>query len=667
DEDALCKPVVMIVVTDGQPDPWNKQGGAKLYERMRSIRRILSVKTYVVAYTSEVWSDAESWSRIHEIACSASGANSIPTPCDGDNDFGWDTCADKEDPANGCAWLANDKEELSATLTHIIAQAIETAVPGGAPTVANDFQVADPNDPESSQQALQTNISSWTDTPSWEGHVTRGACTDEDPDNPGQLADYCLNAANLPVETEELESFGPCPLQRVWNAGECLQQTAPGDRRLYTHGFDNQLIRITEGGEPSAGFSNLVMALNQQGKINPPLSNGDEDVEIKAMADFLTGVGLPDNWKLPGLSNSAPMLIRRVPQHDAKFLPSVGIRDPHCAGRRNVQGDNVPDTLQAFASQAWETTAGGGFATHYDYAEAVLIGDDFGILHAFHYDSGNELFGFVPLALINNARVLSLNGPENFGQPEALEDHVFGVASTVNAGWIFDEVAQQWRHIAVFGLGPGGSEILSLDVSHMARLQDDDPFDVLWTTTTSAITDQYAETLGETWSRPALTYAVPNDEMSLAPKAYLVFGSGYREDQGDARRGKVLWMVDATTGETVTAKALLPTPTAGTAYDEDGDVAVVTDIAIGSHCLSRYWGEMQEAYIADPAGRLFRWDLAADISNVTQFDHEADSGGTWPLNDGFAMASEAFRFPACRGTGAYSCSIGPIAANGNKG
>ncbi|MCA9686622.1 MAG: type IV pilin biogenesis protein, partial [Myxococcales bacterium] len=181
DEDALCKPVVMIVVTDGQPDPWNKQGGAKLYERMRSIRRILSVKTYVVAYTSEVWSDAESWSRIHEIACSASGANSIPTPCDGDNDYGWDTCADKEDPANGCAWLANDKEELSATLTHIIAQAIETAVPGGAPTVANDFQVADPNDPESSQQALQTNISSWTDTPSWEGHVTRGACTDEDP------------------------------------------------------------------------------------------------------------------------------------------------------------------------------------------------------------------------------------------------------------------------------------------------------------------------------------------------------------------------------------------------------------------------------------------------------------------------------------------------------
>ena len=38
--------------------------------------------------------------------------------------------------------------------------------------------------------------------------------------------------------------------------------------------------------------------------------------------------------------------------------------------------------------------------------------------------------------------------------------------------------------------------------------------------------------VGETWSRPALTYAPRNDSMALEPRAYLVFGSGYRNGSG---------------------------------------------------------------------------------------------------------------------------------------
>src|SRR5690606_20083176 len=294
--------------------------------------------------------------------------------------------------------------------------------------------------------------------------------------------------------------------------------------------------------------------------------------------------------------------------------------------------------------------------------------DDFGILHAFHYDSGNELFGFLPLALINNARILSVNGTQNFGQPEALSEHVFGVASTVNAGWAFDHEQQVWRHLAVFGLGPGGSEILTLDVSHMGRLADDDPVEVMWTTSTSALATQYQNTLGETWSRPALTYATPNNQMSLEPTAYLVFGSGYREGVGHQQRGRVAWMVDAITGETVTDKAYMIPPPANTPYDVADDLAAVGDIAIGSHCLSRYWAEMQEAYWADPAGRLYRWDLAANVSDVDSFPHQADGGGKWPKNgQGFAQAAESFRFPACQGKDDFSCIVKAIGGNGHKG
>src|SRR5690606_27565268 len=195
------------------------------------------------------------------------------------------------------------------------------------------------------------------------------------------------------------------------------------------------------------------------------------------------------------------------------------------------------------------------------------------------------LFGFIPRALINNARILSVNGPDNYGQPEDIGEHVFGVASTINTGWAYDEDSGEWKRLAAFGLGPGGSEILTLDVSHMGRVQDDDPIEVVWTSSTTSIADQYAATLGETWSRPALTYAVKNHSMALEPKAYLVFGSGYREGVGQEQRGRTVWLVDAITGETVTDRAFMPVPEPDTLYDVEDDLAAISDIAVGSHCL----------------------------------------------------------------------------------
>lgn len=661
-EDDICRPTAAVLMTDGQPTPWYSEGGYNLYNRVRKLRQVLGVKTYLVGFSESSVADPTAWSRMHHIACAAAGSNSPWSPCYGTNNYEWDTCRDPDDPVNGCAWIASNDDELADALTSIISDVIQTDIPAGAPTTANDFQSSDINDPNADDTAVQTSISARTETPSWFGHVERSACTDEDPDNPGQLADYCADAATLPIDTEEEETFGPCPMGRVWDAGECLQDMNASDRRLFTHDADNNIIRIAVNGEATPDFINLVLSANAQGKINPPLTPGDEAEEIKAMTNVLLATDGDDGWKLPGIANSAPILIRRVPQQDNNFAPSVGIRDPHCAGRRNVQQEDAPASLKSFSSQAWATTQGGGFGKHYDYTEAVVVGDDFGLLHAFHFDSGNELFAFLPLALINNSRQLSLNPQQDgFGQPEGLGAHIYGIASTLNAGWVYDEDAQTWRHLGVFGFGPGGRELVAVDLSHMGRLQDDDPIDVVWTTETAGNATQYNQTLGETWSRPAITYAVPGDSMSSTPKAYLVFGSGYRNGAGNKYRGRTVWLVDAVTGETVTEKAYVPRINDGTTYDISDDVTAVGDVAVSSHCLSRYWGEMQEAYFNDPAGRLFRWDLAAGISDVTQFDHVADSGGTWQIDgNGYAVATEAFRFPACQGTDEFSCSIGPI-------
>src|SRR5690606_15454317 len=84
--------------------------------------------------------------------------------------------------------------------------------------------------------------------------------------------------------------------------------------------------------------------------------------------------------------------------------------------------------------------------------------------------------------------------------------------------------------------------------------------------------------------------------------------------------------------------------------------------------LSRYWGEMQEAYWGDPGGRLYRWDLAAEATNVESFPHTSDSGSKWLTNgDGFAVATEGFRFSACQSDDEFACTTAPIGQGESKG
>ncbi|MFV8756616.1 type IV pilin biogenesis protein [Nannocystaceae bacterium ST9] len=668
----LCRPTAVVYITDGQPDPWDTEGGSELYTRLSKIRRLLGVKSYIVGFSQGFENNQTAWDRLQGMACAAGGStNYFGHPCDFDNQaYGWDTCRDRDNPHQGCAWLADDSETLSKALVQIIAGVLQNEVPGGPGMTTSEFI---PNqNPNASPDAVQTFLASYTDTAGLKGHVTRSGCDTEDPENPGQLASWCENASLLPLDTEEEESFGPCPLGRVWDAGECLALTDWTDRRIYTHDANKQVFRIADAtGDATAQFEALVKTLNSQGKISPALSNNvqTQNAEIQALAEFLLGKNMPDDWKLAGVPNSSPILVRRIPKPNESFLPTVGIRDPHCAGRRAGAGEaDIPASLKTFAANSWNLGSGGGLGQHYEYTEAVLIGDDLGLMHAFHYDSGNELFALLPMDLISHARQLSVNGTANFGQSNDIDEHVYGVAATANVGWAYDHQNQTWRHLASWGFGAGGNELLVFDVSHMGRLAQDDPIDLLWTTETVSIADDYDDSLGETWSRPALTYMIPGDSIANEPYAYLVFGSGYRHNQGPVHRGRTVWLVDALTGETYHDTAFFQAPPDQRYYDTPDDFAAINDPAIGTHCLSRFWAEMQEAYIADPAGRLFRWDIAPDTNNPYVFPQTSNSGGKWAAGgNGLNIGKELFRFPACQSKSEFDCTVDQIKQNGNQG
>jgi hypothetical protein len=660
DED-LCVPSAAVLISDGQPSPG--EGGSTLHNRLSKIRKRLGIKAYVVGFSDGFLNDPWQFAQLQNMACAAAGSNDIWNPCNGTNDFDWDTCADPNDPAGGCAWEASDPDQLAEALIEIVNGVIETPVPAGPTATANEF-VPDQNDPNL-QDAVQTTISGYTETPAWKGHVTREACDTVDENN--DLEEFCALANDpLPADPDDEENFSDggqtgCGFSRVWDAGECLQNKIWNDRRIYASDASDGVYRISEDdGSASAKFVAELDAMNL-------LTPGKEQQEADEIAAFLLGQNAPDGWKLSGLATSTPIVVRRIPER-TEFAPSVGIRDPHCAGRLLGANQEVPVELQSFADEAWESVpASGKFSKHREYAEAVLVGTDMGLLHAFHFDSGNELFAFLPQNLLPHVAELAANGPAAYGQPPELENHRFGISSTINQGWVYDEDGGTWRHLAVIGFGKGGTEYVAVDLAHMARLENGDPIEVLWSTWTvddAGWKKAYEEGLGQTWSRPALSYAVPDGptpSISQNPRAYLVFASGYPENAAKSYQGHTLFMVDAVTGETFGELAYFPGPNdPNKIYDTVDDYALVPDPAVATYCESGYWGEMQETYLADPYGQLFRWDLGFDAPGDFPPHHEADSVSPWSGNGNVAQA--LFQFRACQGTG-KTCSV----LAGNRG
>lgn len=639
----ICAPTAAVLVTDGTPYPAN-EGGWRLYRRLADLRRELDTQVYVVGFFLGAADE------LNAMACAGAGAcdgAQCDTPCDDTPVDEWDTCADPSNPAGECAFLASSADELQQVLGQIVAQIGDFDLPSGPASTANEFGVQGGGGSEI--DALQTSITATTEFPSWKGHVMRQYCDFTDPDTGDPLPACVAPSPEFAAEDAEA-TFGPCPQSRAWDAGECLSLTAWTERRLFTHDSSNQLVPIANAdGTASGGF---IAELTSQGIV----SGAQAEAQADEIAAFLLGRDAPDSWKLPGLANSAPIIVQRVPTYDAARIPSVAIRDPHCGGRLLGASDGVPTSLEEYAQEVWdEDNRLATPAEHYESQEAVLVGDDFGVLHAFQLDSGNELWGFIPRFMLESLAEKSALGAANYGQPGEIEEHKYGLAATINRGWTFDDRAadptqHRWRQLAIMGMGAGGTEHMVLDLSHMSPESPQGPFEIMWTTEDAALKAQYDLYNGETWARPAMGYYVPGEVSTQEPDAFFVMGSGYPTAGGGTDQGRTLLRSDALSGQ-ILEHAVMPAVDSDELYEPS--FGTVTDTAVATHCLSRLWAEMQEVYVADPAGRLFRWDLGRDTA------HEADSGGAWGV---VAKPAIAEPMPACEGAGA-TCTVSP----GNRG
>jgi hypothetical protein len=642
-----CAPTAVVLLSDGVPMPANTEGGPELYRRLAALRKELGVPVYVVG----MFLDA---GEINDMACAAAGAcdgGFCNNPCQDEPADAWDTCFEPGSPTTSCAFVAENTADLKAALADIVHDVLTVDVQTGQDATVNEYGSAMLEQGE----AVQTTLHAFTEVPLWRGHVVRDYCQARD--EADELLPHCVPPNPEFGPSEEQPTFGPCPQSRSWDAGECLKVTPWNERRLFTHDENNEIVPIADAdGAASDAFIAELQGMNL-------LAGEDEQAEADAIAAFVLGRDAPHGWKLPGLANSTPVVVRRIPKYDHSRVPEVAIRDPHCGGRLYplTEQGALPKSLQEFAERAWDESDPESWlaapAPHHAYQEAVLVGDDMGVLHAFQLDSGNELWGFLPRALLPTLAQQAAIGPGTMGQPEGLDDHIYGIAATVNHAWIpdpgvdeeFDTPDDTWRHLAVFGFGAGGPEYVALDLSHMSPMASKGPFEILWTTEDAELKAAYDAINGETWARPAITYWVPGDDLASLPEAYVVMGSGYRVEGGaPTEQGRTLVRARALDG-TIEDQALLPDVSHAVYEQEFG---AVVDASVGSHCISRFWAESQETYIADPAGRLFRWDLGRDTA------HEADSGGPWNGSAKPVSVGALDHFPACRGMG-DTCSVDP--------
>lgn len=625
----ICVPLTAVLLTDGDPMPVETEGGSILHGRLAALRRDLGVKTYIVGFVHDS-------TNLNDMACAAAGSSSSYYPCGGTPVQEWDTCRNPANPSSECAYLAKDGASLAKTLLDIVSADVQLNLVSGPGFAVNEFGLGSDKQ-YADGDALQTQITAHTEWPNWRGHVVRGTCTETDPDT-GELLEHCRENHSIDADTA---TFGPCGPGRSWNAGECLRDMDWTQRRVYSHTEENQVYRISD--HLGHATSEFLEQLNSSDLDLPGAPYNQ--VAADALVAFIQGAGAA--WKLPSVAKSAPIVVRKIPKKNSNYSPSVGIRDPHCAGRRLSSNVSLPKSLEDYADEVWdEDNQLYDPKPHMESQEAVVIGDDLGMVHAFHLDSGNELWGLLPRTMIIKAIEASANGHTNMGQPKEGDEHIYGMGGTLNHGWVFDANAGddgQWRHLAIMGSANGGNLYMVLDLGHMSPASPRGPVEVLWTTHDPDLADKFAARLGETWSRPALVYHVPNDNLSQEPKALLVMGSGYRtSDSADYAQGRAMLVVDALTGE-ILDEAILPKPSEDT-YDQN--FGTIVDPAVATHCSSRFWAEAQEVYFPDLAGRLFRWDIAHET------DHEADSGGRWS-----GEAKPAAQFFACEGEGDFECDI----------
>jgi len=212
----------------------------------------------------------------------------------------------------------------------------------------------------------------------------------------------------------------------------------------------------------------------------------------------------------------------------------------------------------------------------------LYVGANDGMLHGFAADSGEEMFAFVPTAVIPNLAKLTYQGYSH---------QYFVDGSPVQADAVLNG---NWRSVLVAGLNGGGKEIYALDITDPASIAANGADSlVLWEFTAAQDAG-----LGYTYGRPAV--------VKLADGRWAaVFGNGYGSSVGKA----FLYVVflDRPKGSTSWVPGIdyIRIPTDDSLTNGLSEITPVDETGTGTTTL---------VYAGDLNGNLWKFDLSSTKS-----------------------------------------------------
>ncbi len=416
------------------------------------------------------------------------------------------------------------------------------------------------------------------------------------------------------------------PAAILWDAGDLLSKRDPAERKIYTWDpadLAGGLIELTVGNIGAV-----------QSIVGVPASFN------KNVIDFLRGndgtlKNIPRGWVFGASINSTPAVI----------------------GKPEIY------TGGAYGHAAFEV--------QYKSRKPVAwVGADDGMLHAFNFNTGQEILALMPPELLaqqvtlfkNYKTILNPNKDHETltGQNPDILKHIWGVANSFRFADIYD--GTNWKTVGYLALGPAGKTVTAIDVTHPS-LGDPyydptkDPVKILWRKTSTDLPQ-----LGQAWSVPAISI------VKASPLKFLsLFGSGFdtsstaTNKNGTSQRNASLFQLDALNGNDGSASGNHVTLTRAALDPANrflvGQQAFAASTLFQTTAPTYYGSNISNLGIqADLNGRIW-FNFASSGTNFDQIQLGIDAPKAVQNIEGTADQAPLYYPVASSGVGTSGCAL----------
>lgn len=221
----------------------------------------------------------------------------------------------------------------------------------------------------------------------------------------------------------------------------------------------------------------------------------------------------------------------------------------------------------------------------------VYAGANDGMLHAFHGETGVELFGYIPVPVLGHMGNLLFPYVAEDGVDQIFDHryYVDGPITVSDAHW-----ADSWKTVLVGANGAGARGVFGMDVSLPTAFGAGN---VLWDINDRSNVAAVKNNIGHVLGKPVI---VPV-KVGQTVRWKAIFGNGYNSINNRA----ALFVVDIATGE---ATVISAQESGRTAANGLGNIVVVDRYA-GSTDVRASDGYYDTVYAADQNGAIWKFDL----------------------------------------------------------